>query len=494
MNNHSFDDQIRQKASGHEVPVPAGTWEAIAQKKKKRRRYPLFWWITGIAVLSGSIVLFVYGKGSTGKSNIAAAETATSQPGNTIKQEPVIQTNSATDGQKVNPSAVVTERAGQENNNNASASFTIRPAGIGQARSSNNNTDNGTRSGNDASETTPKTVNPSSNSSSETENSTDNIEGSRSAATNITDAGNSFSIETSGPLPNYPDHDPIAAFDPGKQLKTDARLIVKNADSIMDRVDAIIADNTKKLSKKNKWTVDVSVMPFMPVQQSGSLLYLTRTKTEAMQTAEFKTDRVSTRLRPSLAYTISVHKRINPKLKIGIGLQYALIKEKVDLTGKETRVTYTEVDRLINGSGGPVLVKDTVENTSTGTLTIDALNSYRFISIPLSVQYSLMQRRSWSLQVNAGMLINISSKYHNSIEGKLVRFDNQGMHTSQPKNDIGLDIFAGLRVSKSLRSFSVFAEPILRYNMRRYDLSDMINRKFMHQAGLSFGVSYTLRY
>jgi hypothetical protein len=477
MNNHSFDDQIRQKAFGHEAPVPRGTWEAIAQKKKKRRRYPLFWWITGIAILSGGIVLFAYEKGSTGKSNIAAAESATSQPGNStvtkangekdamtrednnINQEPVIQTSSATDEREVKPPVVVTERVRQQNNNKASASFTIRPSGIGQARSSNNNTDNGTTSGND-----------------------------------ITDAGNNFSIETSGSLLNYPDHDPIAAFDREKQLKTDARLIVKDADSIMDRVDAIIADNTKKLSKKNKWTVDVSVMPFMPVQQSGSLLYLTRTKTEAMQTSEYKTDRVSTRLQPSLAYTISVHKRVNPKLKIGIGFQYALIKEKVDLTGKETRVTYTEVDRLVNGSGGPVLVKDTVENTSTGTLTIDALNSYRFISIPLSAQYCLMQRRSWSLQVNAGMLINISSSYHNSIEGKLVRFDNQGMHTSQPKNDIGLDIFAGLRVSKSLRSFSVFAEPMLRYNMRRYDLSDMINRKFMHQAGLSFGVSYTLRY
>jgi hypothetical protein len=513
MNNHSFDDQIRQKASGHEAPVPAGTWEAIAQKKKKRRRFPLFWWITGATLLSAGIILFIYNNGSGSKNKLAAtgtastgtagAGTATNLTTKTTDKKETIQKDNdspvqatATQSNPVNdveqvqgqvaatiPAAVpatplvstLVATVPQESSGKASATFTVRPASVSSSRASKNTINNTTASTNEQKEINTEIASPSS-------------------VDLITETGiSSFTI---GPpvLSNYDNHDQIAEFSPEKQLKTDSKLVIKDADSILDRVDAIIAATAKKLSKKNKWTVDISVMPFLPVQQNQSLLYLTRTRTEAMQTAEYKTDRISTHLQPSLAYTISVSKRVNPRLRIGAGLQYALVKEKVDLSGKETRVTYTEVDRLINGSSGPQLIKDTVENTSTGTLTIDALNSYRFISIPISVQYRLMQRRSWSLQLNAGLLINISAKYHNSIEGNLVRYSNQGMHTSQQKSGPGLDVFAGLRLSKSLRSFSVFAEPILRYNMRRYDLSGMINRKSMHQAGLSLGLSYTLRY
>jgi hypothetical protein len=170
-----------------------------------------------------------------------------------------------------------------------------------------------------------------------------------------------------------------------------------------------------------------------------------------------------------------------------------MIKEKVEMSGKETRTTYTEVQRLINDPT-PHIVLDTVETVTTGTRTIEALNSYRMFSMPVSLQYKLMDRGLWSFQLNGGLLLHLSASYHNSIQGEFDRAATSGTYKGLQGKDFGIDLFTGFRIARNSGPFSLFAEPVIRYNLRRYELPGMINRKFIHQAGLSIGATFRFGY
>ena len=456
MNNHSFDDLLRQKTSAHEAPVPTGTWEAIEQKKKKRRKYPVFWWITGFLLLSGSLLGLLY---KTGYRHVY-----------TVSRLPIIQVDSLVQEKQQYSSPLTAAPAKQNMTGKAS------PRGI----------------------MTDMLVSPA-NKSSKNKSSFKLQQFDETAMIDmqVTDA---MLVANADILYNYQQHNRITQLKPIAQLQNAVnppnfhKLAIPVADSILEAGEIILTAHGRKTIKKDRWMVDISAMPFLPVQQSQSPLYLTRTDISAMQKSEYKTDRVYTRLLPSVAYTIALNKKISPRLRIGAGLQYAMIKEKIDLTGKEVKIDYTVVQRLVNGSSGPQLVMDTVENTSSGTRSIDALNSYQFLSLPLSVQYKLMERGSWSLQLNGAVIINISADYHNRIQGDFLRVDNNGTHVSQQRKGAAIDLFVGLRISKAYRSFRIFAEPGFRYNFRGYDPGSMITRKFMHQAGLSVGITHALRF
>ncbi len=513
--NNSFDEQMRQKTSGHEAPVAPGTWEAIAQKKKKKRRYPFFWWITGVTLLSAGLVLAFYKKEYTHKDTVIAiktednrqpAATATGKvigkdinvekDNNPLKDVQKTQAKSVKEQEK-KPASMVHEPVTPGMRSNSVPLAGGKPVAMTTEKSPGNITRDSKNQDNQFREDrSAVSVSGSNRLRAKTGKDLRNNQRffstktlAKQTATDNLPATNSF-------LPfNYGEHKRIAVSGTQKSLivLSDSlnidNLLIPGFDSLKNEA-AIAAIN--RPFNRNKWSIEISVMPFLPVQHSQPVLYVARTNTESMRKSEYKTDKVNTHFQPSVAYTIAVHKKINSRWRIGTGLQYAMIKEKVDLTGKETRTSYTEVQRLVNGSSGPQLVADTVETTSSGTLSIDALNSYRFISIPVFLQYRLVQRQGWSLQINGGILVNIAADYHNSIQGKFTWFDNQGIHTAGQRNDIAFDVFAGLRFAKAYRSFSVFAEPLFRYNVRRYDFSNMVNSKFMHQAGLSLGATYTL--
>jgi hypothetical protein len=497
MKNHSFDDLLKQKALQHEAPVPDGTWEAIAPKKKKRR-FIIFWWITGVALLSGFILWQSYLKDSGRNAVIASTEVKNKQQVEK-KNTDIIDERNDTKNNDNNTEIVVNkvEETGQNNKGGAVTSPGIqKESALTQDKKTTSLALPGSakkdkRSSSALVISTKQTATISDNSVKVKRAGKEN-----SAEDQLQVVRHSFINDNLSP-PDFKMHSKIAKFDSGKDIllgTSDINSLITNKADSMNAITSAMAIDAKKRIRRNKWTIEASVMPFLPVQQDQSLLYITRTDKGDMHKYEFKTDKINTRLQSSLAYTIAVYKKINPRLRIGAGIQYAMVKEKVDLIGKETRTTYTEVQRLENGTGGPQLITDTAVTTSTGTLTIDALNSYKFISIPVSVQYTLMQRRAWALQVNGGILMNISSTYHNSIAGDLVRVDNRGIHTGQQRSAFGVDLLAGLRVSRSYGPFRLFAEPMIRYNTRRYDLGNMISKKYMHQAGLSFGISYLFSY
>jgi hypothetical protein len=471
MKNDSFDDIVRKKVLDHEAPVPSGTWEAIAQMKKKRKRYPLFWWITGMSLLAGAVLLFyVKAGGATIKEKETLSSPIAVEPGKentgerslsslSKEKSPIVPSslqNRIKKYDSITRSPVNEEfqknqaelPGGQNSYSGAIPNYKIP--------SSPGNTDI-TRVNKEAFDVFFSKIN-------------------LSFSNDYFKRGKTADLITSiKKIKAYPDTDSLMRL---------------RLDSVHKVISQMMPPAATKLIKKNKWAFDISVTPFLPLQQSESVFYLSRTNTGNMEKSEYKTDKIRIRPKPSVSYAISIHRKMNHRLSLGIGLQYAMIKEKVDLAGQETRTTYHEVQRLANGSGGPQLILDTVVSTSSSLLSINALNSYHLLSIPISIQYDLLQNRRWSLKVNGGLLATISGSYHNKIQGKLVAFDSQGMHAVKQNSGNSFDLFAGLRLSRNYSSFRLFAEPILRYNINGYNFDAMINRKFIHQAGLSIGMTY----
>jgi hypothetical protein len=533
MKNDSFDNQVRDKISHHEAPVPQGTWEAIAQKKKKRRRYPLFWLIMGVPLLSGTMLWFFHQNRSEQTERVVAHKNEQSRLDDARAD---IVTKSNNDLEKNNRNSVsVAEHLHPDSVGNkdiVQSAELSRPAKQNVTSDSRNDI---AKANNDRVAQSKIDLTLISNSKKESGEKESDLVIEQSIATSSksgkvypvskhntplspdSKAGNKSSLqqniitddkrsdvllaEKSLKSISYPEHPKTAGTRNGFRRDINAfdnkNLVMVLADSLKKTVEAmavvpLLQKGTSKSFKKNNWLIDISIMPFMPIQQNQRLDYLARTDIASMQRTEYKADEIHVKLQPSMAYTIAVAKRIKGKLYIGAGLQYAMIKEDVELKGTETKTTYTEVQRLVNGPSGPELIKDTVETISTGTRTIDALNSYRFFSIPLSLRYKLMEKGTWSFQVNGGINMNISATYHNSIRGKLVGVGANGAHMGQEGNSIGFDLFAGFRVTKNYHALGLFAEPVLRYNLSRYNLTGMINRKFMHQAGLSVGITYKL--
>jgi hypothetical protein len=112
--------------------------------------------------------------------------------------------------------------------------------------------------------------------------------------------------------------------------------------------------------------------------------------------------------------------------------------------------------------------------------------------MPLSLQYMLINRRDWSLQLNGGIDIGLYIKYNNSINGPLIAENAAGPITSKQNNTIKTGFFAGLRYSHYLnKDIQWFAEPYLRFNAGRYG-NTVINTRAVHQAGLGVGLSFNL--
>jgi hypothetical protein len=519
MKNDSFDDIVRKKVLDHEAPVPPGAWEAIAQKKKKRKRYPLFWWITGVSLVAGIASLFYIGQNGF-KRDVTANERQNKQQPVNHSALPVYEKEFADKNDKAGSgTAVETVGATSKEQEKVSSVIEANPvmektgdrsllSGPGKRSAVVTGLVRDSVIENDAATSSAVSTQPGKG---ETELLSNEYSYSRSKAKkNIAESpGNaepvlvnnerfdvSLNNETYFLSHDYFQSVKMVEFSTvikkiGMLPDTDS-LLLSRIDSAKNEIVEMIASARKKSLKREKWTFDISVTPFLPLQQNQPVLYIIRTSAGNMEKSEYKTDKIHTRLEPSVSYAIGIQRKINQRLKLGIGFQYAMIKEKVDLTGQETRTTYHEIQRLVNGSGGPQLILDTIATTSHGLLTIDALNSYRLLSIPVSVQYNLLHNQGWSLQLDGGLVATIAGNYHNKIQGKLVSFDSQGMHTSRHKRSNAFDLFAGLRFSKNCSSFRLFAEPMLRYNLSGYDLDAMINRKSIHQAGLSVGITYLI--
>lgn len=521
MSENSFDNFVRQKMDEHEYPVPAGTWEAIAQKKKRRRRFIIFWWTTGAGILLLTAGLFLFSMNRSEKpqaeiniissakpektgnqhNESSLAQNAT-QPGISIKENsknttneqssnrnnsdlPVVETN--TNGQQVDPSTTNAGKPAGANDMYAKDKHVIKKKintkqEKGKGKSSKRDNPVNDNAGNDLLPANFVNWN------------------NKNIPTGRNDSGPAFFISERGNTTAFSKVIPskiifrenfIRNF-----LQDDVSLLLPERDSVKKYMEELASGNQSSKAAKNwkkpTWFVEVSATALLPVQKDD-LLYLTRNTTTANQHASYTASDVQVVLQPGMAYTLALRKRVNNKLQLSLGLQYASLKEKIDLTGREERVTYEEVQRLVNGSNGPEIIADTIATNSAGIRRIDALNSYQLLSVPVSVQYQLYQRSAWSLRLHGGVFFNIRAGYDNRIQGTLLATGTGGAHEPGSRSQTGFDLFAGVRLSRSLGSWELFTESSFRYNLSRYNLTGMLNRKYIHQPGVTVGASFLLQ-
>jgi hypothetical protein len=519
MSNQSFDNLVKQKASEHEATVPSGVWEAIV-KEKKKKRYPAFWWVTGGAALVLIAISFSLLHTSAGnKDSIADQQTgitrkpteypkeeSTETSSNIVKDANPVSPDNIENKNLSSPLSLQTPVASDVTNTAVNESPVISAKKLNQTSSLSISTSIKTSKENKLLRTISKQNTPSTSPDFNTPVTTaiagskqaaaeknNGVDLSEYAATNITISPVSISTgENAGTdLIGSENKLPMMGRNGHSLLTKQWNDLSLNHPAVAySMVSPAPATIGMIRIKPTRWSMDISMTPFQPIQQKQSLESLSRTTTSGMHNTEYKPDQITTVLKPALAYGISINKKITKKITAGAGLQYAVIKEHITLNGKETNTSYEVVQRLDNSGPTPVLVNDTVTAITTGTRTINAINSYRLLEIPILIQYTVIEKPFWSLRLNGGVQLGISARYHNSISGKLIPEYFAGHH---PQNGTAmrLGFLAGMRFTNRLTSkYQLFAAPYLRFSTGSYGVSTLINNRPIHQAGISLGLSY----
>lgn len=549
MKQRSFDHIIKEKALGHEAPVPPDAWNNIA-KQKKKRRYGAFWWLPVLLLLGlGTYGVYRYQSHSAAndKQQLAKREEGVQQEARQLTgKNPPSQQSSVDDDSKNNNrqhGPVVIDNDGGTNNGSTTKIKAIQKTATGSATGRNNSnvagnkkqqlvikntgSDNTTidgeedvaagknarkikkhhshtntqpQDGNDpfSHETVKKMIRKKANKKTADDGlwTGKRKKGTGKAITKMTitapgmdehnedmPGNDSEWVVITAPATSNPDSSTITKQTP--PIKRDSTL-TKDTTTV-----AVLLPEKPKEKKKGNVFVDISAMPFLPLQQNARLLSIQRNSTGFMTSTEYHADDIQSHADPAVSFNIALRFKTGKKTYLGAGLQYARIKETVRLSGKETTTTYTIVKRL--NSTGTALVDDTVSSTATGKRIINAVNSYDMVSIPVFIQYHLWEHAGWSLSFNGGLNFNISTDYKNSISGNLVADYAGSQKKRTGDKQFTADIFAGLRLGRNWGSHvQLFAEPVLQLNMIRYRMPDMINYKYLHRAGLNLGLSFRL--
>lgn len=489
-----FDDIIRGKANEHEAPVPPGAWDNIARQKKKRRFG--FWWRGGGVLLLACLLTSGYfiskeknsetivAENKTkpvadGKRNEAIAETVMPVAPNGYNKQPVANNdgqpglpmatneneNVGTRAVKGNLSTTVAsplpdEAAGAINGKNGKKANEGKPllAANGKQRKK---TKGKTAFSNKAA--TPEEI----NNAAETKNAT---------------------AETTIALQNEETKN-IAA---NNSTKT-ATQIGKNLPDTKESKPATGSkkENTAPTKPKNKkhWFIEAAAVPLIASTMYNKNIPFIRTLTENNTVSVYKANLKSASIEPAVALCFFVRTQISKKLDAGMGMQYMLLKENLQIEGKETTTTNTIVQRLANGQ----LLPDTVATVSEGTRSVNATNSYELFSIPLFLQYNIIENEQWSLGAVGGFYFNISSNYKDEINRNAVA-PLQGAPGTRGKNSTGVDIFAGMRIGKKLsRRLDIFAMPSIRLGLAKYNVKNGLLDKNINQGGVGFGLCYIIK-
>lgn len=522
MKEKSFDERIKQKADAHEAAVPADAWANIAQQKRKKR-YGFSWWSVGAFTLTAVTLCGIYISHLSNEKNSAKdiADNKT-QTGNLVSKE-TKNTREAADADTV---AGKKDKLSLTANAIPADTWIIATTGAKSPGCSNkgsisaNATDQITTDPTsynrpvslNKKNTTGKTIGPISESS--------DIAGSNAPRSGKRKSlrGKTKVVIQSGPA-GTDDENAFADLtnkkyvaDTDATFKNDHITDVEKARDSIRNIDSFVLANSKVIPKitirsqdagspkkvppsfpkKNNIMFDLAVQPFFVIAQKDKLNYVTRTTITSSGKREFTATDIRSSVQPSFSFSAELYKKLSDKWYAGSGLQYSIVKEHIRLSGTETNTTVTIVKRLENIGGIPVLREDTLTNISTGKRVINATNSYRFITIPFSFHYELMNKKAWTVYISGGLNLNISS-YNNSITGQLEPTYTSSSRPGNKDNKVTTDIYAGLRLSRRFgNKYDLFAEPAMLYNINGYNLSNQVNNAKLHKAGIGFGISWKL--
>lgn len=497
-----FDDIIKNRANEHEAPVPPDAWNNIVKKKKKRRF--AFWWPSGALCLLLSLSSVGYFVLNTKTDNAIAKKEENS---NMQTEQKVKETASATNETKKDHEAesiLASENKGITTTtveyDIAENSLTNKPqpvtvagnakttVGIKNAVAEENELEVTGRNKKiksikgklKAQQTTPgideniqaNIYNPVAEE--EVEEETGREESKR--ATVETVPGKKIALaeeekKTSGT--NNPEKPGLAkAEDAKKQEQT-------------DKAKTAVA----KQKIKKHWFIEAAAIPLLAASQYKENIPFNRTLAVNNSVLVYRANLTNASIEPAVAFSLLLRREVSKKITVGTGLQYMLLKENITIQGKETQTRFTVVDRLVNGR----LVPDTLTTVTQGTRAISAVNSYQLFSIPVFVQYSIIQKPQWSVGAVGGFYFNISSNYKNEINRNAAAPLLPAPGTTN-KSNTGMDIFAGIRVSKRLsKRLDFFAMPSIRLSLAKYNIKNSLLDKNINQAGVGFGLCYKIK-
>ncbi len=475
MKHEFFDEWVRQKAGAHEAPVPTDAWEKIAGRKKKRRRFLIWWWIplaAGIMLLGHGV--YRYARPEQKEKSMAAipgqnmptAQTGDKKLAGDNRQVSGVDKNEEAIGEQESALLLKTKKALTTNKKeNSNGNIVTNPATGQQSRK--------------------KRTISSPGSEYQTDDFSTAVQRQKKDAGEITQVKGASRKQDEASL-SQPEKNEEQTKEIDQNKKEIITLKEWTIDSTYLQPENLSAAATSK--RRQTYFAEIYVSPFMPLQQ------VTRNEVSRVQESPgMKNEFVSSRIqsRPQMGWSGGIHigKKLNARWQILSGLQYATFSERLSIEGREVTTHYNIVQRWQDQPGGPVLINDTVESYQYGRRYIDALNRYQTWSIPLLAGYQLMDTRMFSLQMQGGAVLHIARRYRNNIAGD---FNNEGA-VKQERSAVaqGFDLQAGLRLLLRPRSgFRVFGEPSFRYNVLPAQTSEMLQRKRLHQVGVSVGVQY----
>jgi len=529
----SFDDIIQEKANNHEAPVPPGAWDNIV-KDKKNRRFAFFWWIV-VLLLSGLGIAGYYHFANNKKSNesvlskneipVADGKTVSGtvqQPGLTVTKNNETETISSDIDKTISNTkekqAIKNEDAKKnkfnhqrtDNNKESTGSKTtntisedeqskIMIAGADAETIPVNKEHKKSRSKNKA-DLVPRDKKDQGN----TENSivTKNKRPKKQQGKSLIkmQAGET-GVETETAQDEKNNNDIIQNTEPrntvtGKTIESKKDLAADST-SAKDVATAPVENKTqpkekRKQIKKNPWFIDLGISPVFPIEQYDRSVSFSRSLQLNNQLSEFSGKLVSTSIDPSLAFSIALRKKVSKKIIFGAGFQYLQLKENLHIAGTEKNTKISIVEKLIVGINGPELVSDTVKTITEGTREINATNSYRFLSIPVFIQYNFIQTRSWSLDIIGGTYITVNSMYKNEINKNAAALLTTSSQSTD-KSNISVALNAGIRFGKIVnKRFELFGIPSMTWTLGQQNIKNSLLNKKIEQAGIRIGISYKL--
>lgn len=250
----------------------------------------------------------------------------------------------------------------------------------------------------------------------------------------------------------------------------------------------------KKAAGKKPWFIDLTISPVFAFQQYDHSVSFNRILLLNADKSAFKGNIGRSYIPPSLAFSVGLRKAINKKISIKLGVQYLQLNEKIRVAGLQTYTQVNISDNQINYNDDGVLVADTNTVVLETRRDFNAVNRYIFLSVPVAFQYNIFQMPSWSLGVEAGVNVNIISRYKNHInrnpDAPLVNISQ----SAALKTKVAYTIFAGVRLGTLLtKRMELFATPSLSYcPVQQYIKNTLVNKK-IHLAGIGFGISYQIR-
>lgn len=509
MNNIFFDESVKEKLEGHQAPVPADAWDNI--NKGKRRRRPMLWcWFFAGLILCGIAGLFIYFNPQAYKTVTAGDKDSLPQlknneTANGGHTENIIHPNFTKSSNK-HTSAIINTGAptNSTTNNIAGANGSSRhlKAGIQKNTKQPFLVINNTGSNKPAIVATDKTTHQQSGASTATKTNDEDGEYNRVATKTILTNAGSTTMQISGGHITEEDEDNNIAVKhttepyeestpvgvPEEADLSTASLTIPSHFMEKKNDTAIVAARTpNKIKIKSNVDIDISLAGFSPFGNRAAISYVNRTTVTPMNKAAFTADKVTIRLQPSAGVNVMLFKSVSSKTSIGAGLGYQHLKEYIELTGEEVNSYYTVVKRLQNGNS---LVQDTVTTVTNGVRSIDAVNSYSLLSIPLAVRYNVWRQNKWTLSFSAGVDISLHSKYDNSIAGDL-QPQFAAPHNTSRNNSFGIGYNAGAVLGRRVgKNYFVYLSPHIQLNPKKQFLNEMLSPATINRAGVSLGWSY----